>query len=331
MSYQSNVYRVMLASPSDVKEERDIFPEILDAWNAQNSFHEKAVILPIKWETHSIPEMGDRPQAIINKLLVNDSDILVGIFWTKLGTPTGIADSGSVEEIEEFRLNGKPVLLYFSDAPVVAGSINIEQYQSLKAFKDKCFLEGLVETYDSINEFRGKLMRHLLGTVRRLQGNETNKLNSSNRTSPSAAIVSEEAKVTVDVEHSLSVAFDEREEYKLRINLINTGSKTISNYRLDIEFPKAFLNLSTIYPLEVYERSNEKYKFFRVTQEHHRNEPIYPDDNRLVFIADYFIDASMLRTEALDEHLRVKVYIDDREVRIIDKLMSDLVDKSWTK
>lgn len=330
MSYQSNVYRVMLASPSDVKEERDIFPEILDTWNAQNSFHEKAVILPIKWETHSIPEMGDRPQAIINKL-VNDSDILIGIFWTKLGTPTGVADSGSVEEIEEFRLNGKPVLLYFSDAPVVAGSINIEQYQSLKEFKDKCFLEGLVETYDSTNEFREKLLRHLLGTVRRLQGNETNIVNSSNQASPSVALVSEETKVKVDLEHSLSVAFDEREEYKLRINLINTGSKTISNYRLDIEFPKAFLNLSTVYALEVFERSNEKYKFFRVTQEHYRNEPIYPDDNRLVFIADYFIDASIPRTDALDEHFRVKVYIDDREVRIIDKPMSDLVDESWTK
>ncbi len=80
MTYQANVYRVMLASPSDVKEERAEFPRILDIWNALHSNHEKAVILPIKWETHSTPEMGDRPQAIINKQLVNDSDILVGVF-----------------------------------------------------------------------------------------------------------------------------------------------------------------------------------------------------------------------------------------------------------
>lgn len=328
MPYQASVYRVMLASPSDVKEERELFPKILEYWNALHSLHEKAVILPVKWETHSTPEMGDRPQAIINKHLVNESDILVGIFWTKLGTPTGVADSGSVEEIEEFRSKGKPVLLYFSNAPVVANSINVEQYQSLKVFKDKCFSEGLVETYDSINEFREKLSRHLLETIRRLQGSETNSLNQS---SPSITTVSEEAKVKINLEYPLIAAFDGREEYRLRINLVNAGSKTISNYRLDIEFPKAFLNPFTIYAPEISERSNEKCKFFRVTQEHHRNEPIYPDDNRIVFIIDYFIDTSIFKTDALNQHLRINVYVDDKEVSIVDKLMSDLVDKSWTK
>jgi len=331
MSYQANVYRVMLASPSDVEEERNIFPGILDNWNALHSHHEEAVILPVKWETHSTPEMGNRPQAIINKHLVNESDILIGIFWTKLGTPTGVADSGSVEEIEEFRSKGKPVLLYFSNAPVVANSINIEQYEALKAFRDKCFSEGIIETYDSVNEFRGKLLRHLLETVRRLQGIETNPNNLLAQTLQPITTKSEETKVKLDLEHSLSRGFDEREEYKLRLNLINTGNKTISNYRLDIEFPKAFLNQSTIYAAEVSERSNERYNFFRVTGEHHRNAPIYPDDSRIVFSADYFIDASVSKAAALNEHLIIRVYVDDKEVRIIDKPMSDLVDKSWSR
>jgi len=42
--------------------------------------------------------MGDRPQAIINKQLVDDADILVAVFWTKLGTATGAAMSGSVAQ-----------------------------------------------------------------------------------------------------------------------------------------------------------------------------------------------------------------------------------------
>jgi hypothetical protein len=301
----------MLASPSDVKEERDIFPKILDDWNALHSFQEKVVILPIKWETHSTPEMGDRPQAILNKHLVNDSDILIGIFWTKLGTPTGVAESGSVEEIEEFFTKGKPVLLYFSKAPIAPNNINVEQYKSLEVFKSKCFLEGLVENYDSVNEFREKLLRHLLDTIRRLQVNEANLPNSLSRNSPTVT-ASEETKVKIDLQHSLSAAFDGREEYKLRINLINTGSKTI-------------------YAPEIPERSNEKYKFFRVTQEHHRNELIYPNDSRIVFMIDYFIDTSIFRTQALNEHLIIKVYVDDKEVSITDKPMSDLVDKSWTK
>jgi hypothetical protein len=32
--------------------------------------------------------MGDEPQKIINKRILKDADLLVGIFWTRLGTPT---------------------------------------------------------------------------------------------------------------------------------------------------------------------------------------------------------------------------------------------------
>lgn len=315
----------MLASPSDVKEERETFSRILDTWNGLHSANERAVILPVKWETHSTPEMGDRPQAIINKQLVNDSDILVGIFWTKLGTPTGAAASGSVEEIEEFRAHQKPVLLYFSNAPVVASSINVEQYQLLKEYRDKCFGEGLVATYDFVPEFRDLLLRHLLETVRRLQGNER-----APTTPTPEASATKQPNVRVDFEYSRTREYYDLEEYDLRITLANEGKETISNYRLDIEFPKAFLNPSTIYALEKTERSTDKFKFFRVTQEHHRNDPLYPGDSYMVFMGGYSIDKKMRESGALNEHLKVTVYIDDREVKIIDIPMRDLVDsQGW--
>jgi hypothetical protein len=40
------------------------------------------------------------------------------MFWTKLGTDTGVADSGTVEEIDQFVSAGKPALLYFSSRPI---------------------------------------------------------------------------------------------------------------------------------------------------------------------------------------------------------------------
>lgn len=168
MPYTVNVYRVLIASPSDVANERLTIPEVIYGWNALHSFDFKAVLLPVKWETHATPVMGERPQSIINKQLVNESDILIGVFWTRLGTPTGKADSGSVEEINEFRSIGKPVLLYFSDAPVLPRSVDVEQYDKLKEFKEKCFKEGLVSVYDTLADFREQLYRHLLDTVRRL-------------------------------------------------------------------------------------------------------------------------------------------------------------------
>jgi hypothetical protein len=38
------------------------------------------------------------------------------MFWTKLGTATGVAASGTVEEIDRFVAAGKPAMLYFSPA-----------------------------------------------------------------------------------------------------------------------------------------------------------------------------------------------------------------------
>ena len=35
----------------------------------------------------------------------------IGMFWTKLGTRTGVADSGTVEEIDQFVLARKPATL----------------------------------------------------------------------------------------------------------------------------------------------------------------------------------------------------------------------------
>ncbi len=119
------------------------------------------VLLPVGWETHSSPEMGDRPQAIINKQILKDCDLLVGVFWTRIGTPTGEYASGTVEEIEEHIKTGKPVMLYFSSAPVLPDSVEADQYSELKKFRESCKSRGLFETYSDINDFKSKFYRQL--------------------------------------------------------------------------------------------------------------------------------------------------------------------------
>ncbi|UPW83555.1 hypothetical protein [Lysinibacillus sp. Ag94] len=166
--FSANVYRILIASPSDVAEERKIISEVVHTWNEKNASHYHAVILPVKWETHSIPELGSRPQAIINKQLVDYCDILVGAFWTRLGSKTGVAESGSAEEIEEFRSKNKPVMLYFSSAPVAPASLDMKQYSKLKTYKDKLMKEGLLESYTSLSEFREKLDRQLTALIRNI-------------------------------------------------------------------------------------------------------------------------------------------------------------------
>lgn len=161
MSFDAKVFRVLVASPGDVGEERNVIPEIINEWNAVNAINAKLILMPIKWETHSAPLLGDRPQAIINEQLVKDCDLLVGVFWTRIGSNTGISVSGTAEEIEQFVELKKPVMLYFSQNPVDPDKIEIDQFTILRGFKEKMRLKGLTESYSSIPDFRQKFSRQL--------------------------------------------------------------------------------------------------------------------------------------------------------------------------
>lgn len=161
MSYAAVVYKTMIASPSDVGAERGVIREVIGRWNNAHSDSRGIVLMPIGWDTHSTPEMGDRPQAILNKQILHDCDLLVGVFWTRIGTSTGDYASGSVEEIEEHMKASKPTMLYFSAAPVIYDSVDPVQYEQLKKFKKECQSRGVYEEFNDLADFRNKFDRHL--------------------------------------------------------------------------------------------------------------------------------------------------------------------------
>ncbi|CUS37658.1 DUF4062 domain-containing protein [Candidatus Nitrospira nitrificans] len=165
MSYTARVVKVMIASPSDVAKERQIIRDVVQEWNAVHAEDRKTVLMPIGWETHATPAMGDRPQAIINKQLLRTCDLLVAVFWARLGSPTGVADSGTVEEINEHLASGKPAMIYFSAVPVRLDSVDEQQYEKLRAFKADLRSRGLVEEYDDLTTFRTLFARHLAQQV----------------------------------------------------------------------------------------------------------------------------------------------------------------------
>jgi hypothetical protein len=168
MSFQSETYRVLIASPSDLIEERRAAIEVINEWNAQHSVAESVVLLPVMWETHALPQAGIRPQEAINVQLVHESDILVGMFWTRLGTSTGVAESGTIEEIDQFVSAGKPSLLYFSGRPIDPSKIDLEQHQKLREFKLATFEQALTGSFKSLEELRHLLLRHLVQLVHQL-------------------------------------------------------------------------------------------------------------------------------------------------------------------
>ena len=161
MAYEAKIYRILIASPLDVEAEREIAVRVIQEWNDLHSYSRKIVLLPLRWETHVAPEYGVRPQEIINKTIVDQCDLVVGIFWTRLGSPTGEFESGTIEEIQRAAKLGKPVMLYFSQREVQLEKIDINQLERLRKFKKEVYSIALVETYNSIYEFKEKFAKSL--------------------------------------------------------------------------------------------------------------------------------------------------------------------------
>lgn len=168
MSFNAQVYRVLIASPGDLDEERDVIERAVHSWNASHAVEEKAVLLPVRWETHSTPEYGDRAQAILNRQLVVGCDMLIGAFWTRVGTPTGDFESGTLEEIEQITSAGKPALLYFSSRQIDPDKVDLDQLKRVRELRTRIQSKALIDAFASPLELEAKLSRHLVDRVRRL-------------------------------------------------------------------------------------------------------------------------------------------------------------------
>jgi hypothetical protein len=107
-----------------------------------------------------------RPQSAINSQLLNDCDILVGMFWTRLGTTTGVADSGTVEEIARFVSAGKPTLLYFSNRHIDPSRIDVAQLKRLRNFKSATMAHALCGAFSDLTNLETTVSRDLLNLVR---------------------------------------------------------------------------------------------------------------------------------------------------------------------
>jgi hypothetical protein len=169
MPRNTRCYEVLIASPGDVRAERQIIVECIEDWNAAHSSSSNVILQPRRWELDAYPELGDRPQEIINKQIVDSSDIVLGVFWHRIGTPTDKAESGTVEEIDHFVAAKRPVSLYFSQAPVPMDH-DAKQLSSVRDYKTRMRPEGVAFDFADIHEFRRMVSRHLALKMNALTG-----------------------------------------------------------------------------------------------------------------------------------------------------------------
>lgn len=161
MPREVKLIRVFLAAPGDVQKEREVAATILSEWNLLHGTMNGAFAELASWQTHSIPEQGDHPQEIINRQVLDDSDIVVGIFWTKFGTPTPEDGSGTEDEILRSIEQGKKVLIYFSDVAIPPSVLDSGQYSKVLRFKEENSDKGLYSSYSSIDEFETNFRAHI--------------------------------------------------------------------------------------------------------------------------------------------------------------------------
>lgn len=163
-----DVIKCLIISPQDVQAEREAVANVLERWNGQIGTTLDVLIHPVRWETHSTPELGSHPQTILNRQIVKDCDCAVAVFWSRLGTPTAKADSGSLEEIEEVLIRGGQVLVYVCKRDIPQSLLDTDQLARLNAALDVLRKRGLVFEYRSLEELQMLLMGHFTGMANKI-------------------------------------------------------------------------------------------------------------------------------------------------------------------
>ena len=162
------VLQVFVASPSDVSDERLILDSVISELNRTWASSLGLTFEVLKWETHSRPGFDVDPQAVINSQISDDYDVFIGILWSRLGTPTTRAPSGTVEEFQRaysrFKTTGltPEIMLYFKDAPLSPSKIDATQLAALQVFRSSLSGKGgLFATFEDQAGFEASVRAHL--------------------------------------------------------------------------------------------------------------------------------------------------------------------------
>jgi hypothetical protein len=168
MARNETVINVFVASPGDVNEERSALEAIITELNRTWSKNLNLRLDLVKWETNIHPNFGSYPQDVINQQLNDEYDVFIALFWSKVGTPTNIADSGTIEEFERAYKkykndpNSVDIMVYFKDQAISPSQMNLEQLQKIQSLKEKMGEKGgLYWMFDNTEDFENLLRGHL--------------------------------------------------------------------------------------------------------------------------------------------------------------------------
>lgn len=163
MPRMATVYDIFIASPSDVTAEREIAVNVIHKWNDLHSLARAIMLRPVRYEKNSRPTTKYEGQEAVNRQCLDFSDLVVGIFGNRLGTPTSKAESGTAEEIDRHVAAGKEAIIFFSEKPVSRHltAEEKEQLEKLNAYHDAWRSKANIGYFKSENEFETEFDKSL--------------------------------------------------------------------------------------------------------------------------------------------------------------------------
>jgi len=237
MATDLTTYRVFIASPSGLEDERKSFRESIEEFNRMDSMHRGLQFVPVGWE--DTLETAGRPQELINAD-IRTSDYFVLVIWDRWGSsPTkkpGRFTSGTEEEydvakqaLHDTHFPLKQIIILFKGVGARQLCDPGVQLQRVLKFRRKVEedKEFIFHLFDSPREFERILRRFLAKWTRdQEQHCEDGKSGATNEPTPSpqtpaAPDKSDEKTYTVDDEIALA-----------RKALLTNSRKAIIEYAL---------------------------------------------------------------------------------------------------
>lgn len=169
---QTNLLKLFISCPSDIATELDSIRLIIDEINKTTGKQGGYILQTLNWDVDTYTAIGEDAQDVINSQIENEFDILIGILWQKLGTPTKRDKSGTVEEINRtIEDSNKHFLIYFNTKAENLNEINLIELQKINDFKKELSSKGvLYKEFNSITEFETKFRINLTSLIRDILG-----------------------------------------------------------------------------------------------------------------------------------------------------------------
>jgi hypothetical protein len=170
MNQPGKIYKIFLASPGDLPEERATLRSIAEEINAGCFVATQRMLVVRGWE--DISPIEGRPQAIINPD-VDDADLFIGCLYQKMGSPSGEGDkTGFEEEFDRartrFKKAGKPhISLFFKRVEAVRLVEPDDKLRAVLTFRQKLIEdhEFIFKEFTNVAEWRDLVHKLLLEIV----------------------------------------------------------------------------------------------------------------------------------------------------------------------